>query len=174
MGGPLRSRFIAGSSLDGSLRVRVRYAKEIDMAMTTRLGAVLLALVLAVTACLLALVWVSAPAAYAQEDGPANEPAFSVRCDFSHRNNDDPIVHPGKQGAAHSHDFFGNTSTNYLSTYDSLRAAGTTCLMPADTASYWIPTVSWNGNILKPQRGTFYYRGNTHDPATVQAHPPEL
>jgi hypothetical protein len=144
------------------------------MAMTTRLAIVLLALVLAVAACVLALVWVNSPAASAQEAGPDNEPAFSVRCDFSHRNKDDPIVHPGVRRAAHSHDFFGNTSTNYLSTYETLQAAGTTCLTPADKAAYWIPTVSWNGRLLKPLNGIFYYRGNNHDPAKVQAHPAGL
>jgi hypothetical protein len=145
------------------------------MVMTTRLATVVLVFVVAVATCLVALVWVNAPRASAQEeDGPANEAAFSVRCDFSHRNNDDPIVHPGKRGAAHSHDFFGNTSTNYLSTYDSLRAAGTTCLNPADKSAYWIPTLSWNDRVLKARAGIFYYRGNRHDPTTVQAHPAGL
>jgi Domain of unknown function (DUF1996) len=145
------------------------------MVMTTRLASVLLVFVLAMAACLVALVWVNAPRASAQEEeGPANEPAFSVRCDFSHRNNDDPIVHPGKRGAAHSHDFFGNTSTNFQSNYDSLRAAGTTCLNPADKSAYWIPTVSWNGKVLKPRAGIFYYRGNRLDPKTVQAPPAGL
>jgi hypothetical protein len=145
------------------------------MVMTTRLATMLLVYVLAVATCLVALVWVNAPRASAQEeDGPANEPAFSVRCDFSHRNNDDPIVRPGERGAAHSHDFFANTSTNYRSDYDSLRAAGTTCLNPADKSAYWIPTLSWNGNVLKPRAGIFYYRGNRLDPKTVQAHPAGL
>src|ERR671917_1002256 len=136
------------------------------MVMTTRLATVVLVFVVAVAACLVALVWVNAPRASAQqEDGPANEAAFSVRCDFSHRNNDDPIVHPGKRGAAHSHDFFGNRSTNYLSTYESLRAAtSTTCLNPADKAAYWIPTLSWNDKVLKPTVGIFYYKGTRFDP----------
>ena len=38
--------------------------------------------------------------------------SFAVRCDFSHRSLDDPIVHFGEPGAAHSHDFLGNTTTD--------------------------------------------------------------
>jgi uncharacterized protein DUF1996 len=141
------------------------------MAMTTRLGVVLLTLVLAVAACLVALMWAKAPPASAQED---NEPSFGVRCAFSHRNSDDPIVHPGTPGAAHSHDFFGNTSTDASSTYDSLRAAGTTCTRAADTAAYWIPTVMWEGKNLKASRSVIYYRGNRKDHTKIQAPPAGL
>jgi hypothetical protein len=35
-------------------------------------------------------------------------------------NSDDPIVFPRQPGAAHQHDFFGNTSTNAYSTDASL------------------------------------------------------
>ena len=45
--------------------------------------------------------------------------SFAVRCPFSHRLPDDPIKYPyppGREGAAHSHDFFGNTSTKFDST----------------------------------------------------------
>ncbi len=140
-----------------------------------RLALMVMLGVVAAAACALALtMWWKAPAASAQEGGPANEPAFIVRCDFSHRNNDDPIVHPGKRGAAHSHDFFGNTSTNYASTYDTLQAAGTTCVRPADKASYWIPTVSWGSRTLTASRGVFYYRAAGKDPKTIKAHPAEL
>ena len=100
--------------------------------------------VAAAAACLIALTWAKAPAASAQEESE-NEPSFVVRCDFSHRNSDDPIVHPGEPGAAHSHDFFGNKSTYASSSYDILRAADTTCSRTADKASYWIPTVKWGG-----------------------------
>jgi hypothetical protein len=144
-----------------------------------RLAVMLMVAVAGLAVCLVALMWLKAPAASAQEeDGPANEPAFAVRCDFSHRNNDDPIVHPGKRGAAHSHDFFSNRSTNYLSTYESLRAAtSTTCLNPADKAAYWIPTLSWNGKVRTPAVGIFYYKGTRLDPELrkqVQAPPAGL
>jgi hypothetical protein len=60
--------------------------------------------------------------------------SFAARCDFSHRAPDDPIVHPNKPGAAHSHDFFGSRSTDAFSTYQSMTAAPTTCSRPEDTA----------------------------------------
>jgi hypothetical protein len=102
--------------------------------------------------------------------------SFAVRCDFSHRNSDDPIVHPGKQGAAHSHDFFGNRSTKYDSTYESLLTAdeGTTCSREADKAAYWMPTVKWNGITLDSNRAVFYYRAGGKDHTKVLAHPAAL
>lgn len=48
-----------------------------------------------------------------------DEPTFGVRCDFSHRENDDPLVYPGKKGAANSRAFFVNRSTKHNSTYNS-------------------------------------------------------
>jgi hypothetical protein len=97
-----------------------------------------------------------------------DEPSFGVSCAFSHRNKDDPIVYPGKKGAAHSHDFFGNRSTKYNSTYDSLLNAGTTCVHPADKAAYWTPTVKWNGKNLTAKWGLFYYRAGHKDQKTVK------
>jgi hypothetical protein len=90
------------------------------------LAVVLVIGVAAVAACLVALIWAPSPTASAQEEPLNTDPSFGIRCDFSHRNSDDPIVHPGNPGAAHSHDFFGNTSTDAFSTLESLRAAGTT------------------------------------------------
>src|SRR3712207_8279726 len=76
-------------------------------------------LILAVAAaCVAALMWWKAPAAAQEATSP--EASFVVRCDSSHRNSDDPIVYPGAPGAAHSHDFFGNSSTNAHSTHESL------------------------------------------------------
>ena len=66
---------------------------------------------------------------------------FAVVCTFSHRLPDDPIVHPRQPGTSHSHDFFGNTTTDASSTYASLRAGSTTCHNPEDTAAYWVPTL---------------------------------
>ena len=108
----------------------------------------------------------SAPAASAaSRDHGAS---FAVRCDFSHRNWDDPIVHPGKQGAAHGHDFFGNRSTKFDSTYASMLAAATSCTRPEDTAGYWFPTLKWNGKNLKAYRAVFYYRAGRKDHTRVE------
>jgi hypothetical protein len=129
--------------------------------------AVLLACVVALLAAL-----ASAPAASAaSRDHGAS---FAVRCDFSHRLSDDPIVHPGEPGAAHSHDFLGNTTTKFDSTYGSMSKSGTptTCSRPEDTAGYWIPTVSWKDQkgtqTLKPTRAVFYYRAGDKDYRRVQ------
>lgn len=100
--------------------------------------------------------------------------SFAVRCDFSHRSSDDPIVHPNMPGMAHSHDFFGNVSTASGSTGESLRAAGTTCSRPEDTAAYWMPTLSWNGQEVSSDRAVFYYRAGGKNRTLVRAFPPDL
>jgi hypothetical protein len=134
-------------------------------------------------ACLLALLvaLVAAPAAPAATTG--DDVWFLVRCDFSHRSLDDPIKYPGIQGNLndsehdfHSHDFFGNKTTQYNSTYESMSRPGTptTCLRPEDTAAYWFPTVSWNGTELKPNRVNFYYRAGDKDHTTVKPFPADL
>jgi hypothetical protein len=131
-------------------------------AWTTLLSAV------AVAAVTVLAVLGAAPAASAVSATEARGASFSVRCDFSHRASDDPIVFPGKPGAAHSHDFFGNESTDANSTYESMLKAGTTCTRPLDTAGYWMPTVRWNGQILKPDRAVFYYRAGGKDHRKVK------
>jgi hypothetical protein len=118
------------------------------------------------------LLAVLAPAASARSSD--HGASFAVRCDFSHRAPEDPIVHPNMPGEAHSHDFFGNTSTDADSTYDSLRAAGTTCTRPEDTAAYWLPTVSWNGVEVDSNRAVFYYRAGGKDHKKVKPFPAGL
>jgi hypothetical protein len=76
---------------------------------------------------------------------------FRVRCGFSHRNQDDPIVYPGRPGRSHDHTFFGNRLTNALSTPSSLRAKGeTTCTDRADRSAYWAPTLYVAGRAVEP------------------------
>jgi hypothetical protein len=122
--------------------------------------AVLLACVVALLAALAA-----APAASAAS---GNGASFAVRCDFSHRAADDPIVHPNNPGAAHSHDFFGNKTTNADPTYENMLEKATTCTRLEDTAAYWIPTVKWNGQDLTSNRAVFYYRAGGKDHTTVK------
>jgi Domain of unknown function (DUF1996) len=98
---------------------------------------------------------------------------FLFTCDFSHRAKDDPIVHPGHAGMAHTHDFFANRSTSADSTYESLRAADSTCGHDEDTAAYWVPTLYQNGKALKPDQALLYYRAR-YDPELVKAFPPDL
>jgi uncharacterized protein DUF1996 len=56
-------------------------------------------------------------------------------------------------GTSHSHDFFGNSSTNANSTLKSLLAAGTSCSNRADTAADWVPTLAVNGKAVTPKLG---------------------
>ena len=98
---------------------------------------------------------------------------FAFACGFSHRNQDDPIVFPGLRGRSHDHTYFGNNSTNALSTPASLRAAGTTtCRLRADTAAYWAPTLFVNGRAVVPRGAVVYYVRRTLDP--VQPFPAGL
>jgi hypothetical protein len=133
-------------------------------------AAVSVALAAGALTLLVALTLAPAASAVSRDRGAS----FAVRCDFSHRNSDDPIVHPGKQGAAHSHDFFGNRSTKFNSTYKSLRAAGTTCTRQGDKAAYWIPTVKWNGQDLTSNRAVFYYRAGGKNNTKVKPFPAAL
>ena len=105
---------------------------------------------------------------------PGNEGLFSVNCDLSHRLPDDPIVHPHKHGDSHSHEFYGNESTNANSTLASMRAAGTTCKRGEDRSGYWIPTLYKFGNPVAATSMTVYYRTAGRDPGTVQPLPDGL
>ena len=144
-----------------------------------RLALVLILGVGSVAACVAAFMWWKAPAASAQVIS-SSDAVFVTRCNFSHRNNDDPIVFFDKPGAAHSHDFFANRSTKYDSTYQSLRdtTLGTTCVNPDDKSAYWIPTVSWTNSSgtreLKASTAHFYYRSGGKPPQDVLPPPAGL
>jgi hypothetical protein len=89
---------------------------------------------------------------------------FAVPCRFSHRNQDDPIVFPGRPGRSHDHTYFGNTSTDAFSTPASLRNAGrTTCLLGQDTAAYWAPTLFVRGRPIEPRGAVVFYVRRTID-----------
>jgi hypothetical protein len=150
-----------------------------------RLALMLIVGVVAAAACVVTLMWWKAPVASAQDEGGDPTGAnFVVSCGFSKQAQVDPIVNPGEPGtpeakAHHMHDFFGNTTTDSNSTLDTLRAGGTTCSKPKDTAAYWHPTVSWTSNRgkitpLKASQTFFYYRAGLKAPATVKPFPPGL
>jgi Domain of unknown function (DUF1996) len=126
-------------------------------------------------ACAVALLAALAAAPAASAASSEHGASFAVRCNFSHRASDDPIVYPGKPGASHSHDFFGNKTTAYNSTYDGSEPDSvkminqpTTCSRPEDTAGYWFPTLSWNGVVKDAYRVVFYYRAGGKDHTTVK------
>ena len=100
----------------------------------------------------------SASAAPTIEPSGSWHGSFQVACRFSHTNFDDPIVYPGKVGAAHQHEFFGNRTTNAFSTRANLVGKATTCSRPGDTAAYWTPSLSNNGQRVTPDRLIAYYR----------------
>jgi len=96
---------------------------------------------------------------------------FVAYCPFSHRAANDPIVFPGQPGASHSHDFFGNTSTDADSTFESLRGAPTTCDPVADEASYWAPTMYADGVPVEVEQATFYYNNENTEAGALRAPP---
>jgi hypothetical protein len=123
-------------------------------------------------ACAVALLAALAAAPAASAASSEHGASFAVRCTFDpdhpHRLQDDPIVFPGQPGASHSHDFFGSTTTDAYSTYNSMLASPTTCTRPEDTAGYWFPTVSWNGAVKHAYRVVFYYRAGGKKHTTVK------
>src|SRR5687767_11378341 len=99
--------------------------------------------------------------AYAASDG------WIVTCKYSHSLSDDPIVFPGQRGAAHLHDFIGALNADAFSTATTLPTGGTSCLMPADTSSYWSPALYKNGIKIRPKNTAFYYRQKSTPPGTI-------
>lgn len=140
----------------------------------------------AVLAAVASLIAVLTPAASARSSD--HGASFAVRCDFSHRSLDDPIKYPGIEGSLddpdhdfHSHDFFGNKTTRYNSTYDGTEAGSvsmigqpTTCSRIEDTAAYWHPTVYWDSDLLISNNAVFYYRAGGKDHKTVKPFPAGL
>ena len=104
-----------------------------------------------------------------------SERRFVVDCGFSHRLSDDPIVKPAMPGASHSHDFFGNRSTNAFSTLETLRAGSTTCSRNgADLSAYWAPTLTDAGKAIPPWGMSAYYTTRGKQPGTIKAFPDGL
>ena len=107
----------------------------------------------------------------------AANPGFIGACNYSHSSQDDPIVHFGKPGAAHLHDFIGNQTTDFASTFDSLRAGGTKCTMTGDASAYWVPALFKDGARVTPTATmknalAYYRRAGVRDGVTVQNFPP--
>ncbi|MFN8632799.1 MAG: DUF1996 domain-containing protein [Chloroflexota bacterium] len=96
---------------------------------------------------------------------------FATVCRFSHQASDDPIVYPNQPGKSHLHTFFGNTTTNASSSYDSLRAGATTCRTDEDASGYWVPALYRNGTEVQPISMKVYYRTGRHAPEDVQPFP---
>jgi Domain of unknown function (DUF1996) len=99
---------------------------------------------------------------------------FSVSCDLTHRLPHDPIVHPHHPGMSHSHEFYGNRSTNAHSNLASLRNGGTGCKRGEDKSGYWIPTLYKYGQPVAATSMTVYYRTAGRAAGTVAPLPDGL
>jgi uncharacterized protein DUF1996 len=104
----------------------------------------------------------------------AHDAGFSLRCYFSHRLSDDPIVYPGVAGQSHAHEFIGNTTTNASSTSESLRGQPTNCSIDGNSSGYWIPTLLNAEKPVAPSFVNIYYRPGTKDRRTVKPFPAGL
>ena len=87
---------------------------------------------------------------------------FRIPCGYSHMAFDDPIVSPGRPGAAHLNTFFGNTGTNAASTEQSIRDTGnSTCQGGTiNRSAYWVPSMidTATGKPIAPDFAVFYYK----------------
>jgi hypothetical protein len=97
---------------------------------------------------------------------------FVVKCRYDHSAADDPIVHSGRPGRSHRHDFYGAVGTGAHAAADVLVTRPTTCDKPADTAAYWHPTLYDGGAPIEPRWLTAYYRAAPGvAPAAVEPFP---
>lgn len=101
----------------------------------------------------------------------AASPGWIVSCQYSHSLPDDPIVAFRQPGASHLHDFVGAKTTDAFSTFSSLRAGGTTCAIPADASSYWVPALYEDGVRVLPnglaRNVLVYYRRKSAPTGTM-------
>lgn len=132
--------------------------------------------VLALTLLVGSLAGAAAPAPPGVEpQGGSDSQGFGVDCTFSHRAEDDPIVHPGHAGMAHSHDFIGNRRTDASSTYEDMVGNPSTCDRSGDDAAYWFPTLYNRGEPVDPGITLVYYRvGALRDREQIQPIPADL
>lgn len=88
------------------------------------------------------------------------EAKYRFQCEDSHSNWDDPLLFPNLQsGNPHSHRYYGNTGTNYASTYTSLRSTGEgTCWAKRlNRSAYWVPDVYTDATHIKKADSLLIY-----------------
>lgn len=125
--------------------------------------------VLVAIAALGARVAVRAPSV--SEPGAGLPALFLVRCAFTHRAPDDPIVAPGMVAGSHLHDFFGNFTVDTTSTLDTLLAGDARCNRRTDRSGYWVPTLFRDGRAVIPAGSRIYYSAGGKRADTVQPPP---
>ncbi|NVD43496.1 DUF1996 domain-containing protein [Qipengyuania atrilutea] len=86
--------------------------------------------------------------------------AFRFICAPGQLRYDDPVVFPGKPGASHLHQFFGNLEADGNSTYESLRKSGeSTCTSDLNRSAYWMPALlTGDGHVVRPEYFSIYYK----------------
>ena len=94
-------------------------------------------------------------------------PYYALGCSFSHRNNDDPIVFPGRPGASHSHTYIGNRSVDTWTTPASLVGGRTSCESESDSSAYWVPTLFAGREDVEPLAAVVYYVNRSSERITA-------
>ncbi len=121
----------------------------------------------AVAATISGVVVATAPfstAAPAAAPPSKQDASFQAVCTFSHRNNDDPIVFLDEPNKSHTHDFYGNPTTDAFSSTSSLRkSALTTCSIPFDKSAYWVANLRRDGRPITAERLVATYQARFKD-----------
>lgn len=108
-------------------------------------------------------------------DAVVTVPEFRADCLVSHTKMDDPIVRPRLPGAFHSHEFFGNRSTDAYSTPATLRRSRkTSCYPKSDRSAYWVPTLYSKGKRVAADQITVYYQADARLAKRVKPFPAGL
>lgn len=111
--------------------------------------------------------------AWEREDGTG---AFRTHCLETHVTFDDPLVHPGRPGAAHEHVFLGNPTVDAFTTQETLlEAAETDCDGGTiNRSAYWMPSLyDANRERIRYVDPLIYYKTGYHVPPESIVPPPE-
>ncbi|MCW2949097.1 MAG: hypothetical protein JWN41_110 [Thermoleophilia bacterium] len=95
--------------------------------------------------------------------------SFVVKCASTHVASDDPIVFPGRPGAAHRHEFFGARGVTAHATAAQLHHRSSSCRLRADTAAYWAPSLEVDGRLVRGSLAAYYSRANKLRAAALPA-----
>ena len=114
--------------------------------------------------------------AIAADNGADPVGAFRFICGAGPVNYDDPVVYPGKPGASHLHQYYGNTGVNANTTYVTLATTGdSTCGNKLNRSGYWMPALlDGKGHVVEPDYVSIYYKRlpvsdpHCNDPARVE------
>ncbi|MFL5582733.1 MAG: DUF1996 domain-containing protein [Gemmatimonadaceae bacterium] len=136
------------------------------------------------------IVPLGSPGVAGQQVGPAPDSpertdgsgAFRTTCSLARLAFDDPIVYPGRPGAAHLHMFFGNAAITASTTPQSIASTGnSTCRGGTlNRTGYWVPALfdtryTPDAKVVPPEEATFYYKtGYNMDPTTIRTFPAGL